>query len=915
MFAVHASKMNTDLTQHHLSHWSKSLVQQRGKFILAIPVSCLVASLCAFGWLQFKTSKAEYWVQHTQQVRLEAKRLLTALLDAESGVRGYEIARRQDFLTPYDSEIAIVRESLKQLNQLVADNPSQAQRLQRIEELVQVRVTSLNRLKQFVSSQQQNVLRPPELVAQVLAGKQIMDRTKAEIEQFLTEEERLQSVRSKHLKQQQQLTWLVLSLCAGIGIGGSILAAYLLNRLSWKLTQRDRKLMESEARYRALIENFPNGVVFLFDPDLRYILADGTGLTTIGLSKEQLEGKTVWESLPQETCVALEPLYRSAIAGTASTAEIPYADRIFLVQALPIRNASGEVNAGMVVTQDITDRKQSEKQLYQLNRALRTISECNQALVRATEEATLLQDICQIVVECGSYCAAWIGFAEQDEEKSVRPVAQVGFEEGFLESLQIVWSDLERGRGPTGTAIRTGKVSIVQNILTDREYMPWREAAIKQGYASSIALPLLVDGQALGSLDIYAGEADAFDDAEVKLLTELANDLAYGITALRTQIERQQAEESLRDSEAQFRAFLESASEAIIITNANSEIVVFNYKAQELFGYELTEVAGRSVEFLMPQRYHQRHTEHRAGYRTHATKRSMSREKNLFARRKDGTEFPIEAGLSPIQTKDGLFVMTFLTDITERKRAEEEIKRLNESLERRARESETRYQQIVELAEEGIWVIDSEAKTTYVNHAMARMLGYTEEEMLGRSIFDFMNESARQTANGNSEWRKQGIAEKHEFKLKTKDGKDLWTYMSTSPVLDENGKLLWSCTLVYDITERKNADEQLRQSSERISLANAELARATRLKDEFLTSMSHELRTPLNAILGLAEALQEEVYGSLTLASKSHWLRSNKVAGTCWNSLTIFSTSRKLNPGKWSFKLTPSRCSLCANPA
>jgi PAS domain S-box-containing protein len=978
--------MNTD-PQHHSSHWRSSLVQQRGKFILAIPVSCLVVSLCAFGWLQFKTTKAQSWVQHTQQVRLETGRLLTALLDAESGVWGYEIVRRQDFLTSYESEIVLLPDSLDRLKQLVADNPAQTQRLDRIRELVQTKVTSMNRLRQLSTLQQEKTLHPPEFVAQAIAGKQIMDRAKAEIEQFLVQEERLQAHRNDHLKQQQRLTWLVLSLVAGIGISGSLLAAYLLNRLAAKLTDRDRKLQDSEARYRTLIENFPNGTVSLFDANLRYILVDGRGLASIGLSSKQLEGKTIWEAFPPETCEAIEPLYRGAIAGTASTAEIPHAERISLMQVLPIRNERGEVSAGMAVTQDITDRKQSEQQLYQVNRALHTIGACNQALVRAADETTLLQDICQIIVECGGYRAAWIGFAESDEEKSVRPVAQVGFTTGHLESLQINWSDTERGRGPTGTAIRTHQVSVVQDILTDLRYLPWREAATQRGFASSIALPLMVEGQAIGALSIYASDVNAFDEAEVQLLTELATDLAFGIAALRTQLahrqaeealrsseerframfekinavkliidpdsgalvevnpaasrfygyskpeliaktiweidalppeqvealirraksqegdyftsrhrlasgeirdveiysspveiqgrlllflivhdvsDRKRAEESLRESEAKFRTFLEMASEAVIVTNPNSEIVIFNAKAQELFGYEPTDVLGRTVEFLMPERYHHRHTEHRADYRDCPTKRSMSKTKNLYARRKNGTEFPIEAGLSPIQTNDGLFVMTFLTDITERKRAEEEIRRLNETLERRAVELETRYQQIVELAEEGIWVIDSQSQTNYVNHAMARMLGYTEEEMLGRSMDDFIDEAIRPTTNTNLARRKQGMAQKHEFKLKTKEGKELWVYMSTSPVLDEKGELLWSCSLVYEITERKNADEQLRQSSERISLANAELARATRLKDEFLTSMSHELRTPLNAILGLAEALQEEVYGTLT---------------------------------------------------
>jgi len=134
----------------------------------------------------------------------------------------------------------------------------------------------------------------------------------------------------------------------------------------------------------------------------------------------------------------------------------------------------------------------------------------------------------------------------------------------------------------------------------------------------------------------------------------------------------------------------------------------------------------------------------------------------------------------------------FMKDITERKLTETALQ-----------ESEFKYRQIVELAEEGIWVIDSNALTTYVNHAMARMLGYSELEMFGRPLFDFMDEQEKPQALDNFDRRKQGIGEQHEFKFKTKDGKDIWTDMSTSPVMDSQGNLLSCCALVYNITARK----------------------------------------------------------------------------------------------------------------
>ena len=172
----------------------------------------------------------------------------------------------------------------------------------------------------------------------------------------------------------------------------------------------------------------------------------------------------------------------------------------------------------------------------------------------------------------------------------------------------------------------------------------------------------------------------------------------------------------------------------------------------------------------------------------------------------------------------------FMKDITERKLTETALQ-----------ESEFKYRQIVELAEEGIWVIDGNALTTYVNHAMARMLGYSELEMFGRSLFDFMDEPEKQQSLDNVERRKQGIGETHEFKFKTKDGQDIWTYLSASPVLDEQGNLLSCCALVYNITDRKEAEQQMLQLTTDLKRSNEEL-------EQFAYVASHDLQEPLRAV-------------------------------------------------------------------
>ncbi len=187
--------------------------------------------------------------------------------------------------------------------------------------------------------------------------------------------------------------------------------------------------------------------------------------------------------------------------------------------------------------------RRAEGQLRKVNRALKVLSECNQIIVRVRDESVLLRDICKVFVDVGGYRLAWIGFAGQDEEKTVWPAAQSGYEEGYIETLDITWADTDRGHGPTGTAIRTGKVSINWDVPSNPDYALWRDEAIKRGYQSSIAIPLIDDNRILGAINIYAPEPDAFDSEEVRLLTELANDLAYGITTLRMRAEHSRVEE------------------------------------------------------------------------------------------------------------------------------------------------------------------------------------------------------------------------------------------------------------------------------------------------------------------------------------------------------------------------------------
>ena len=198
--------------------------------------------------------------------------------------------------------------------------------------------------------------------------------------------------------------------------------------------------------------------------------------------------------------------------------------------------------AGIVVNaRDITEQTH-------LSRALRTLTQGNQVVLRATDEASLLADACETIVASG-YLLAWVAYAEHDSAHTVRPVASAGRTE-YLRGVRVSWGDDELGSGPTGTAIRTRSVQVLKDTHRTARFNPWRAAADAHGFRTVCALPLIVSDEAMGVLTIYGGEVGAFDPASVGTLIELAANLAYGIGRLRDAQRLALSEARLREAQA-----------------------------------------------------------------------------------------------------------------------------------------------------------------------------------------------------------------------------------------------------------------------------------------------------------------------------------------------------------------------------
>ncbi|MFQ6070917.1 MAG: GAF domain-containing protein [Candidatus Aminicenantales bacterium] len=241
--------------------------------------------------------------------------------------------------------------------------------------------------------------------------------------------------------------------------------------------------------------------------------------------------------------------------------------------------------------------KRSKYELYKADRAFRVLRKCNKLLVQPTEEAELLHNICRIIVEAGGYHSAWIGFADEDGDKIVRPLARAGYEKRNPEITKITWANNECGRSPTGKAIRRCKPIIMKNIAEVPEYAPWCAEATKHGYTSSIVLPLIAHNHAFGALNIYAEEPDAFDAEETELLEELAESLAYGIIAIRTRTKLKQTEELLQCCEKKYRILAENVLDGIYILSPEG-FEYINPAFERICGYKAKELLSKDFNFL-----------------------------------------------------------------------------------------------------------------------------------------------------------------------------------------------------------------------------------------------------------------------------------------------------------------------------
>lgn len=252
---------------------------------------------------------------------------------------------------------------------------------------------------------------------------------------------------------------------------------------------------------------------------------------------------------PEAVPVITEAINHSLADGTPWDLELPLitakGNHIWVRAQGAVVTNQGKATRLIGAFQDITDRKHSELNLAWVNRALQMLGKCNELLIHIKSETQLIAEVCRIAVVIGGYRLAWVGYAENDDYKSILAQAHFGHAEGFLDTIKLSWSEQEiNGLGPGGKTIRQGITVVVEDLLTDDSY-PVKKEALAQGYRSLVSLPLKNNQKTFGILALYLEDTHVFAQDELRLLQDLADNLAAGILNIRVESERQQLQNAM----------------------------------------------------------------------------------------------------------------------------------------------------------------------------------------------------------------------------------------------------------------------------------------------------------------------------------------------------------------------------------
>ena len=450
-----------------------------------------------------------------------------------------------------------------------------------------------------------------------------------------------------------------------------LLGAAILYR---QLKLRTRQLSKSNLQLQSTLDAIPD-LLFEIDKDGRFFKYHSSRDDLLAAPAQAFLGKSIAEVMPPavaETCMSAIREAHETGWSSGKEYELPLRDGThwFELSVSRMQSSVAEAPHFIALARDITQRKTNETQILRLTKLYAALSQCNQAIVRCVDIDELFPIICRDAVNFGGMKMAWIGMVNA-QSKQVKAVASFGSGTEYLESLQISTDAADpAGRGPTGTALRENRPLWCQDFVNDPSTAPWHERGIQFGWGASASIPLLCRDAVVGVMTLYAGEANAFDEAARNLLLEMAMDVSFALERFTGETERKRLEEDL----LKLSLAVEQSPNSIVITDLDAKIEYANSNFIKVTGYSLAELIGKNPNIMQSGKTPKSTYEDMWAHLT----RGETWKGELNNRRKDGTEYIESALISPVRQADGRLThyLAIKEDITEKRRTEERIEKL-----------------------------------------------------------------------------------------------------------------------------------------------------------------------------------------------------------------------------------------------
>jgi len=781
-------------------------------------LALLLMGLFSFRWMLI-SDESDRWVRHTHEVLTNIQDLALAMESIESASRGFVLTGEESDLNAYRANVARVAQDQAIIRNLTADNPVQQIHFPALEVLAAERIQRADMVI--------NLRRTQGFAAAVAAIGIGPDERDTEFQALVTklqdEEVRLRTQRVENTEQYLSQTKTILFFGTFLGILIAGIAAWAAVRDSNKRAKAEEALQQSEEKYRTLLDGVQDYAIFMLDPRGQVISWSAGAELIEGYTAEEIIGHNFARFFVRDDNKRGRPEEVLRLAATNGRHE-EYGMQVrkngseFLASAtyIALRDAAGNLRGFSEICRDLSEHRESEARY----RGLLEAAPDGMVVVNQDGEIVLLN------------ARAESQFGYRRDELLGQKVTNI-IPKGFAERL-------------IADGTRTASEALAQQIGTGIELYGRR----KDGTEFPIEIML-----------------SPLESPEGILVTAAIRDITV----------RKDADKHLAQMEERYRGLMEAAPDGMVVVNQDGEIVLLNARAESQFGYRRDELLGKKVKSIIPEGFAERLIADGTRTAAEALAQQIGTGIELNGLRKDGSEFPIEIMLSPLESPEGILVTAAIRDITVRKDADKHLAQM-----------EARYRGLMEAAPDGMVVVNQGGEIVLLNAQAEKQFRYRRDELLGQKVTNIIPEgfAERLIADGTrtaAEALAQQIGTGIELHGLRKDGSEFPIEIMLSPLESAEGILVTAA--IRDISERKQLERQWHQSQKMEAVG------------QLTGGIAHDFNNLLGVIIGNLDLLDRMVAGNEAAVKRVQTAQKAATRGAdITRRLLMFSSNEELKP-------------------